>query len=199
MYIFKSAGYGSRWQLKREIYTLERIKGRWPPGDPDRPRVPLLFDLVTNSSIADSDPISNINNTTIASSYSQPSTKHNNNNKNHKNAENDDTLICGLLEDFIDGDPLSELLDPPCHYYKTRNNDDDRKKDSNFSPSPSPLPLATERQRWKTQIDDTVAQLHANGIIWGDVKDANVLIERKTRDAWLIDFGGSVTDGWVDE
>ncbi|KAJ3456896.1 hypothetical protein MRS44_016919 [Fusarium solani] len=37
-----------------------------------------------------------------------------------------------------------------------------------------------------------------HGIIWGDAKADNVLID-KNDDAWIIDFGGNYTPGWVDE
>jgi Ser/Thr protein kinase RdoA (MazF antagonist) len=40
--------------------------------------------------------------------------------------------------------------------------------------------------------------LHTQHIIWGDGKAANVIIDEQD-DAWLIDFGGGWTDGWVDE
>uniref|UniRef100_A0A0D2YEI5 Aminoglycoside phosphotransferase domain-containing protein n=2 Tax=Fusarium oxysporum TaxID=5507 RepID=A0A0D2YEI5_FUSOF len=39
-------------------------------------------------------------------------------------------------------------------------------------------------------------QLHAAGIVWGDAKPDNVLVDQKN-DAWLIDFGGGYTNGWV--
>lgn len=55
---------------------------------------------------------------------------------------------------------------------------------------------ASLRQKWAKQIEDTVAYLHRSGIAWGDVKPDNVLID-KNQDAWLIDFGGSYTEGWV--
>ncbi|KAM5341169.1 hypothetical protein ACJ41O_015278 [Fusarium nematophilum] len=53
------------------------------------------------------------------------------------------------------------------------------------------------RRRWASQIEETVEKLHQEGIIWGDVKAENVLID-KDNDAWVIDFGGSYTPGWVD-
>ncbi|KAI0423526.1 hypothetical protein F5Y09DRAFT_226225 [Xylaria sp. FL1042] len=53
------------------------------------------------------------------------------------------------------------------------------------------------RQRWATQIDRSLKKLHQQGIIWGDVKPENVLIDTND-DAWIIDFGGSYTPGWVD-
>ncbi|KAI0836548.1 hypothetical protein F5Y06DRAFT_273724 [Hypoxylon sp. FL0890] len=53
------------------------------------------------------------------------------------------------------------------------------------------------RQRWITQIDRSLEKLHQQGIIWGDVKAENILIDTND-DAWIIDFGGSYTPGWVD-
>ncbi|QGI68592.1 hypothetical protein CEK26_012551 [Fusarium fujikuroi] len=52
------------------------------------------------------------------------------------------------------------------------------------------------KQTWAQQVNDTLQQLHAAGIIWGDAKSDNVLIDQKNN-AWLIDFGGGYTDGWV--
>ncbi|KZL72953.1 protein kinase-like domain-containing protein [Colletotrichum tofieldiae] len=54
------------------------------------------------------------------------------------------------------------------------------------------------RKRWKTQISTSLEKLHQKGIIWGDVKVENVLIDREDN-AWIIDFGGSYTHGWVDK
>ncbi|KDN65756.1 hypothetical protein CSUB01_07537 [Colletotrichum sublineola] len=53
------------------------------------------------------------------------------------------------------------------------------------------------RKRWKTQINTSLDKLHQKGIIWGDVKAENVLIDSDDN-AWIIDFGGSYTHGWVD-
>lgn len=53
------------------------------------------------------------------------------------------------------------------------------------------------RQKWATQIRDTVAGLHAMGILWLDVKTDNVLID-EDGDAVVIDFGGGNTVGWID-
>lgn len=49
------------------------------------------------------------------------------------------------------------------------------------------------------EIQETVELLHEIGVIWGDGKAANVLIHRDTDDAWIVDFGGGWTEGWVDE
>src|SRR2546423_3522260 len=128
--VFKSATYRAENQLKREIYTRQRMAERWGP-DRDRPRIPRLLGLVTSGD-----------------------------------------KIVGILEEFVDGENLFAL---------------DLTKSS-----------VEERRAWKMQIESTVKLLHQNGFVWGDVKPGNVLID-KSREAWLIDFGGEWTDGWVDE
>lgn len=59
-------------------------------------------------------------------------------------------------------------------------------------------PPQTLRQAWMQQIDTTVSKFHKAGIVWGDVKAANVLIDPDSN-AWVVDFGGGYTRGWVDE
>ncbi|KAI0109123.1 hypothetical protein GGR51DRAFT_512812 [Nemania sp. FL0031] len=59
----------------------------------------------------------------------------------------------------------------------------------------SPVEL---RIRWREQIKATLEWLHKCEIIWGDAKAENILID-KENNAWVIDFGGSYTPGWVDE
>ncbi|EJP61465.1 protein kinase subdomain-containing protein [Beauveria bassiana ARSEF 2860] len=54
------------------------------------------------------------------------------------------------------------------------------------------------RRHWAAQIRGTVQLLHDQNIIWGDVKAENVLIDMDDN-AWVIDFGGSYTLGWVDK
>lgn len=56
----------------------------------------------------------------------------------------------------------------------------------------------SRRRKWASQIREMVDLLHEIRVVWGDGKPHNVLIHRDTDDAWLIDFGGSWTDGWVD-
>ncbi len=56
---------------------------------------------------------------------------------------------------------------------------------------------AEVRRLWASQIDAAIQRLHQEGIIWGDVKAENILID-KNDDAWVVDFGGSYTRGWVD-
>jgi serine/threonine protein kinase len=54
----------------------------------------------------------------------------------------------------------------------------------------APLSL---RLKWMGQIESTLEVLHQAGIVWGDVKAANVLIDDVNQDAWIIDFGGGYT------
>lgn len=54
------------------------------------------------------------------------------------------------------------------------------------------------RQKWMSQIHQTIYHLHEMDLVWGDGKAANIIID-KEENAWLIDFGGGWTDGWVDE
>lgn len=54
------------------------------------------------------------------------------------------------------------------------------------------------RQKWMAQVEETVQQLHSNGIFWGDVEPENVLINADD-DAWVTDFGGGYNSPFVDE
>ena len=60
----------------------------------------------------------------------------------------------------------------------------------------SKTPIAT-REKWATQIRETVAKLHDLDVVWGDVKSENVLID-KDGNAVIIDLEGGSTRGWVD-
>ncbi|TVY51672.1 hypothetical protein LCER1_G008745 [Lachnellula cervina] len=57
----------------------------------------------------------------------------------------------------------------------------------------------SRRKKWASQIREMVHLMHEIGVVWGDGKPRNVLIHKDTDNAWLIDFGGGWTDGWVDE
>lgn len=69
-------------------------------------------------------------------------------------------------------------------------------------PDGSPLPPVTiskvQRVKWSRQIEETLAALHSKNIIWGDAKTANILIDKATNDAWVVDFGGGNTMGRID-
>lgn len=54
------------------------------------------------------------------------------------------------------------------------------------------------RCKWATQIRETVQRLHEIDVTWGDGKPSNVVVDNND-DAWLIDFGGGWSEGWVDE
>jgi tRNA A-37 threonylcarbamoyl transferase component Bud32 len=56
---------------------------------------------------------------------------------------------------------------------------------------------ASLRQKWAKQVSETIAGLHKAGIVWGDVKAENILIDGENN-AWITEFGGGYTLGWVD-
>lgn len=58
----------------------------------------------------------------------------------------------------------------------------------------------TSHDKWLKQITHSLKELHheARQIVWGDAKPDNVLIGVHD-DAYLVDFGGGYTNGWVDK
>jgi serine/threonine protein kinase len=54
------------------------------------------------------------------------------------------------------------------------------------------------RQKWLDQITRSLENLHVHDVTWGDAKPDNVLIDIQD-DAYIIDFGGGYTNGWVDK
>ncbi|RVD90449.1 uncharacterized protein DFL_001414 [Arthrobotrys flagrans] len=54
------------------------------------------------------------------------------------------------------------------------------------------------REKWATQIRQTIDELHKIGVFWGDGKPSNIIIDDHN-DLWLIDFGGGWTEGWTEE
>ncbi len=54
----------------------------------------------------------------------------------------------------------------------------------------------SRRIKWARQIEDAIQKLHDIGVVWGDAKADNVLIDRNDN-TWIIDFGGGWTDNWV--
>ncbi|KAJ5532031.1 hypothetical protein N7494_008583 [Penicillium frequentans] len=54
------------------------------------------------------------------------------------------------------------------------------------------------RQKWVDQVSHTLERFHEHEIIWGDAKAANVLLDFDD-DAYVVDFGGGYTKGWVEK
>lgn len=54
----------------------------------------------------------------------------------------------------------------------------------------------SRRKKWASQIEDIIEKLHDVGVVWGDAKPDNILIDRND-DIWVIDFGGGWTEHWV--
>ncbi|KAF3052827.1 hypothetical protein E8E11_007805 [Didymella keratinophila] len=54
-----------------------------------------------------------------------------------------------------------------------------------------------KREKWSKKSKEYVDMLHKHDIIWGDAKADNFMVD-KHDDLWIIDFGGSYTEGWVD-
>jgi serine/threonine protein kinase len=93
-----------------------------------------------------------------------------------KRAENGH--IIGLLREWIDPGVRGGCLKNVCYADST--------------------PAKERREKWAAQIRETVDRLHEMGVVWGDGKPRNVVIDSND-DAWLIDLGGGWTPGWVDE
>lgn len=73
-------------------------------------------------------------------------------------------------------------------------------------PSPTPLTLMLDssvaeekRTQWANDAARMVEVLHENDLVWGDAKGDNFLVDGEEEKVWMIDFGGSYTEGWVDE
>lgn len=54
-----------------------------------------------------------------------------------------------------------------------------------------------DRARWAREAAAMKDALHAHGVVWGDAKGDNLVVDAGGR-LWIIDFGGSYTEGWVD-
>ncbi|KAM0720538.1 hypothetical protein Q7P37_004674 [Cladosporium fusiforme] len=87
----------------------------------------------------------------------------------------DSGAIWGLLLNYIETDPYVVTL-----------------RDA-LKAASSPV-----REQWIEQVTTTLTQLHSGGVFWGDAKPENILIDTDNN-AWIIDFGGGYTEGWVDE
>lgn len=91
--------------------------------------------------------------------------------------------LCGVVQDekgFLMGMLLTYI--------------DHRHRTLQIAVAPGILPSL--RQKWANQITETLKSLHRAGIVWGDAKAENVLVDTKDN-AWITDFGGGYTEGWV--
>lgn len=80
--------------------------------------------------------------------------------------------IMGFLQTDIPGaQPLTGMLDPSVDQAK--------------------------RERWAKEAERAKEVLHKHEIVWGDAKADNFVVDKDDR-LWIIDFGGSYTEGWVD-
>ncbi|PMD52275.1 uncharacterized protein K444DRAFT_669872 [Hyaloscypha bicolor E] len=66
------------------------------------------------------------------------------------------------------------------------------------APSPAITISKARKEKWTSQIQETLQSLHARNVIWGDAKLANILIDEVTDDSWIVDFGGGNTQGWIE-
>lgn len=87
-------------------------------------------------------------------------------------SEDDSALTLGFLMEYVDsGPPLLSL-------------------EINLVPR-------MRRVAWAKQISDDLKRLHGIGLIWGDAKAGNIILDRESN-PWITDFGGGYTDNWVD-
>jgi serine/threonine protein kinase len=111
--------------------------------------------------------------------------------KQHLSKPEDKTLLIsrlsGLVRDPSEGTVLGLLLTYIDSDYSTLQ-----------SAVRTPRVSPELRQRWADQVRSTLARLHEVGIVWGDAKPENILIDRQDN-AWITDFGGGYTEGWVDK
>jgi len=54
-----------------------------------------------------------------------------------------------------------------------------------------------ERDQWAKEANKMKEALHEKGLVWGDAKADNFLVD-SSGDLWMIDMGGSYTEGWID-
>ncbi|KAK3941352.1 hypothetical protein QBC46DRAFT_104501 [Diplogelasinospora grovesii] len=83
--------------------------------------------------------------------------------------DDDDASLMGLLLEYIEGDTLAERMEA--------------------------VSVAT-RLKWFRQVQATVGRLHELGIVWGDVKPDNIMINAEG-EAVVIDFGGGYTPEYI--
>eukprot|EP00172_Hildenbrandia_rubra_P002268 Plantae.Rhodophyta-Hildenbrandia_rubra.ctg3.p1 GENE.Plantae.Rhodophyta-Hildenbrandia_rubra.ctg3~~Plantae.Rhodophyta-Hildenbrandia_rubra.ctg3.p1 ORF type:complete len:350 (+),score=51.08 Plantae.Rhodophyta-Hildenbrandia_rubra.ctg3:1300-2349(+) len=55
-----------------------------------------------------------------------------------------------------------------------------------------------EKEKWKAQIFEAAQFLHRHGIVWGDAKPDNILVEEGSGRVILVDFGGGFNPEYID-
>jgi tRNA A-37 threonylcarbamoyl transferase component Bud32 len=98
-------------------------------------------------------------------------------------------IRASYIHEFVQFGKDTEISDVLLTYVEHR--------DTLTDPNTKNAPLSL-RKKWIDQIRDMVRTLHAAGIVWGDAKPDNILID-SNNDLWTIDFGGSYATGWVNE
>ncbi|KAI1749916.1 hypothetical protein F4782DRAFT_549342 [Xylaria castorea] len=83
--------------------------------------------------------------------------------------DDDEASLMGLLLEFIEGESLLWR---------------------------STTEFTTTKAKWFSQVKMTVKQLHEAGLVWGDAKLDNVLVN-EAGDAVVIDFGGGYTPEYI--
>jgi serine/threonine protein kinase len=53
-----------------------------------------------------------------------------------------------------------------------------------------------KRERWAKEVDRIKELLHDNDSVHGDMKADNFLVDEDDQ-LWITDFGGSLTEGWI--
>lgn len=91
--------------------------------------------------------------------------------------------LCGIVQDE-NGFLMGMLLTYIDHRHRTLQ--------TAVAPD-TPLSL---KQKWASQITTSLNALHEAGIVWGDAKAENILVDTEDN-AWITDFGGGYTEGWV--
>jgi serine/threonine protein kinase len=63
--------------------------------------------------------------------------------------------------------------------------------------SPGLQGMSEMHGKWEEQLTAIIQELHAHGIVWGDVHPMNIVID-EAMDAWAVDFGGMNNVEFVD-
>ena len=86
------------------------------------------------------------------------------------NSGEDKATLMGFLLEYVEGGTLAERMEA------------------------APVEM---RRKWFHQVQSTVGRLHELGIVWGDVKPDNIIINVEG-DAVVVDFGGGFTPEYIE-